>query len=105
MAFFISGFECPIFATRTPELQSSHLLPYLSNTFTPDAWSQTASGCPDIDLGSYFLSLFRTSIDLGTGNLSETIFRKGVQTFWIFFISIAYSFAIMNASKHCVPDI
>ena len=37
---------CPAFVTSTPELQSSHMLPYRSQTCTPSARSQTIGGWP-----------------------------------------------------------
>src|SRR6059058_2542636 len=68
MALRISGAPWPALVTKTPELQSSQRLPYLSYTEILSAWSQTNGGWPRMDCGSNLRSFSRVATESGCGS-------------------------------------
>src|SRR6266567_4701969 len=67
IALRISGAPWPALVTSTPELQSSHRLPYLSYTETSSARSHTSGGCPRMDCGSNLRSFSSVATESGCG--------------------------------------
>ena len=79
MASRISLAPWPAFATSTPELQSSHMLPNRSYTWTPSARSHRMGGWPSMLVGSCRRMVSRSSRESGAG-IGVTIRRKRVRT-------------------------
>ena len=64
----MTGLELPMFEIRTPDDQSSHMLPQRSCTCQPSVLSISTGGWPCMEEGSNRSRRSKNGIDSGTGS-------------------------------------